>query len=216
MDESKNQEYIFWLNAWRDRSVSFLFKKGQFKCVITRSKINVIPVESDPEKALTIDISLIHRCKIFSNGRYPTQYVEVSLDDRKILLCPVNPFDPNHIVNGNQNEASAMIKTVDAFHLNMDPQVDTNPYERQMAMKDNLKRFKLDQMLMDDHLERLKAFNQKWDARTSPWTYYDLYGEKFLFLKTIAKIVALVFILAIIVTTLILGIVYVLDALNII
>ena len=53
---------------------------------------------------------------------------------------------------------------------------------------------------------------KSWDAHTSPWVYNELYGDKFLWPKTIAFMIIVV----VVVTALLLGIVYVLDTLKII
>ena len=91
-----------------------------------------------------------------------------------------------------------MINVIDSFRSNMDPKVDPNPYVRQMTTKDSLQRF--------------RQLNQSWDAHTSPWVYNDLYGDKFLWPKTIASMMITV----VVVTALLIGIVYVLDILKII
>ncbi len=197
VDKTKNLEYVFWLNGWADRSV-FGGRLGHFKCLITRDKISIKPIENDPDKELNIEISSIQKCKIGYEVKEPNRYVDLFLSDRKIVLCPINPFEPKPILLVNHNEASAMINLINAFRSNVEPEIDTNPYLRQLATKDNLKRF--------------KSLNIEWDKHTSPWNYYDLYGNKFLW----PKVISLIIVLAIVVTPIILGVVYLLDALNII
>jgi hypothetical protein len=200
LDNNKALEYIFWLKSWNERSSgsSFAPNRGQFKCIIDRRKISIIPVENNPDKEISIDISQIQKCKLRYAAGEPNRSVELVLNGRRFFLFPINPFEPNTVLYVNHSEANAMINVIDSFRSNMDPKVDPNLYLRQMKTKDSLKRF--------------RNLNQSWDAHTSPWVYNDLYGDKFLWPKTIAFIV----IVAIVVTALLIGIVYVLDTLKII
>jgi hypothetical protein len=215
MDESTS-EYIFWLRNWKDSSISFWPKTGRFKCTLTKSKLSLVSIDNDPNKELNVALSLIRNCSISPGGQYSNQSVEILLDDRKISLSPVTPFDPKTILMGNHTEAYAMVNTIDALRSNVDPQIDGNPYVRQLAMKDHAKWFDGSAQLMRDELKRFERLNQNWDAHISPWVYYDLYGNKFLYLKTVAKIVTMVLLSAIVVVLAILSIAYVLDNLNII
>jgi hypothetical protein len=216
MDKSTSEEYIFWLRNWKDPSISFWSKAGQFKCTLTKSKLSIISRENDPDKELSVALSLIRGCNISPGGQYSNQLVEISLNDRKISLSPVTPFDPKTILMGNHAEAYALRNTIDALRSDMDPQIDGNPYVRQLAEKANIKRFDGSARLMKDELTRLEKLNQNWDAHVSPWVYSDLYGNRFLYLKTLAKIVTMVLLSAIIAVLAILIIAYVLDNLNII
>jgi hypothetical protein len=200
MDKNRALEYIFWLKSWSDRSSMSLFSpnRGQFKCSIDATKIGIIPVENNSHQELSIDISLIQKCKLRYAAGNPNRSVELVLNGRRIFLVPINPFEPKSVLYVNHNEANAMINVIDSFRSNMDPKVDPNPYVRQMTTKDSLKRF--------------RQLNQSWDAHTSPWVYNDLYGDKFLWPKTIASMMIIV----VVVTALLIGIVYVLDILKII
>jgi hypothetical protein len=200
MDSNRALEYIFWLKSWSDRSSmsSFSPNRGQFKCIIARRKISIISVENNSQKGLTIDIFLIQKCKLRYAAGNPNRSVELVLNGRNIFLFPINPFEPNTVLYVNHNEANAMINVIDSFRSNKDPNVDPNPYVRQMTTKDSLKRF--------------RQLNQSWDAHTSPWVYNELYGDKFLWPKTIAFMMIVV----VVVTALLIGIAYVLDTLKII
>ena len=215
MDKSTS-EYIFWLRNWKDPSISFWPKAGQFKCILTKSKLNIISMDNDPDKELSVALSLIRSCNISPGGQYSNQLIEILLNDRKISLSPVTPFDPKTILMGNHAEAYALRNTIDALRSDMDPQIDSNPYVRQLAEKANVKRFDRSAQLMKDELTKLEKLNQNWDAHISPWVYHELYGDKFLYLKTLAKIVSMALLSAIIVVLAILIIAYVLDNLNII
>ena len=199
MNDFKDAEYIFWLKNWSDSTFpgSWL-KLGRFKCVISNNKIKVTSIPNDPDKELFVDMSLIQKCGIFHGAQYPQRAVELLLSDRKIILFPVNPFEPNPILHVNHDETSAMISVINAFRSDVDPDIDPNPYLRQLATKDNLKSF--------------KKPNIQWDKHTSPWIYNELYGNKFLWLKVIAFMLFLV----VAGVVLILAIAYVLDVLNII
>lgn len=197
MDNSKDAEYVFWLNSWRGGS-AFWPKLGQFRCIVTKGKISIIPIENDPAKELNVDISLIQECKIEYMAQNLNRAVGLILSDRRFFLYPINPFDPRHILNVNHNETTALIKVIDAFRSNSYPDLETNPYLRQLAAKKNVKTF--------------KVLDIQWDKHISPWAYYDLYGDKFLWPKIIIQIIAM----ATIVVLLVLGTAYVLDTLNII
>lgn len=194
--ETKDLEYVFWLMGWRDLS-TFPPKSGQFKCIITREKIKVLPVDGDPDNELEVRISQIRKYKIgYVQNRLRNIYL--ILEDRKIILAPVNPFDHRHILNVNRDEVSAMSDVINAFCSGATPKVNTNPYLRQLATKDVLKRF--------------RNLEVNWNMQISPWEYYETYGDKFLWLKVIAFILALI----IVILPLFLAIAYVLDTLNII
>lgn len=196
IDETKDLEYVFWLMGWRDLS-TFPPKPGQFKCIITREKIKVLPVDSDPDKELEIKVEQIRKCKIgYVQNRLRNIYL--TLDDRKLILAPVNPFDHRHILNVNRNEVLAMADVIEAFRSGATPKINTNPYLRQLATKDVLKRF--------------RNLEVNWNMHISPWEYYETYGDKFLWLKVIAFILALM----IVIVPLLLAIAYVLETLNII
>lgn len=215
MDRSTS-EYIFWLRNWKDLSIALRPKAGQFKCILTKSKLSIVSMDSDPDKELSVSLSLIRSCKISPGGQYSNQSVEILLGDRKISLSPVTPFDPKIILIGNHAEAYALRNTIDALRSDMDPQIDGNPYLRQLAQKAGANWSSESARLMEDELTKLEKLNQNWDAHVSPWAYSALYGTKFLYLKTLAKAVTMALLWAIIATLAILVIAYVLDSLNII
>ncbi len=192
-----DSEYIFWLNRWSDQP-SLWSQVGHFKCIITRDQINVIPTENSPGGDLNIHMSVIQKCKINYIVQNPNRSVELILKNGRIILSPVNPFEPRPVLNVNHNEVSAMIGVIEAFRLNMDPRIDPNPYLRQLGTKNRLKRF--------------RALDQKWDAHTSPWTYYNRYGDKLLW----PKIITFIFLLITLGVAAVVAIVYELDVLNII
>ena len=200
MNNNRNLEYVFWLKGWRDTS-SYWPKYGHFECIVTREKMRIVPTENDPDKELNLNLSQVRECKIYTVSKNPNRGIELILPDRKIMLFPVHPFDPSPIffaVYKNHNETPALKAVIDAFRSNATIKINANPYLRQLATKDNLKRFKM--------------LGLQWDAHTTPWYYHDLYGDKLLWLKTIGVIIAS----SIIVVTVILAIAYVLDNLNII
>src|SRR3990172_8482497 len=128
----QDSEYVFWLNRWSD-TPALWSKVGQFKCIITRKKINIIPIEHNLDDELNVDISLIQDCKINDKVQNPNRAVELILNDGGIILSPINPFEPRPVLNVNHNEISAMVLVIDAFRANTDPQIDTNPYVRQLG-----------------------------------------------------------------------------------
>lgn len=216
MDKNIDTKYIFWLRNWRDPSISFLLKTGYFKCVITRRKLSVTSVDNDPKKELNVDVSLIRKCKITPNSQISNQTVEVFTDGRKISLYPVTPFDPYIVLIGNHAEASALLNTIDALRSNIDPQVDPNPYLRQLSTKDKfISHNALAQSGMRAELIRFESLNQKWDAHISPWAHYDLFGDKFLRLKTFGKIMIQALLWVSIAITIVFVIFYILFTLNI-
>ena len=200
MDNSKDSEYVFWLDFWR-KSFAPWPKSGHFKCVVTKEKIHITVTDNDPDKELSIDIPSIRKCKLGYIGNN-NRHVVLFLNGTGFLLGPVHPIDPTGIQNLNHNETSALIKVIEAFRSNTDPAIDTNPYLRQLAMKNNLKGFTVP--------------NIKWDRHISPWDYYELYGDKFLRHKLFVKNMVLLIVIVPVVTLIILGIFYVLDTLNII
>ena len=199
MDNSNDIEFVFWLDFWR-KSSALWPKLGHFKCVITREKIRVIPTENVHEE-WSINIPLIQKCRLGYTGNNNHQAV-LFLNGKKFFLGPVHPIDPNGVQNFNHKETSALIKVIEAFRANTDPEIDTNPYLRQLAEKNNLKGFNIPDI--------------KWDKHTSPWAYYELYGHKLLRLKVFVRNIAQVIAIAIVVTAVILGVVYVLAKLNVI
>jgi hypothetical protein len=190
-------EYIFWLNRWSDKPAIWS-QVGHFKCIITQDQINVIPTENDSGGDLNVHLSVIEKCKINYLVQNPNHSVELILKNGRLILSPVNPFEPRPVLNVNHNEVSAMVGVIEALRLNMEPRIDPNPYLRQLGTKNRLKRF--------------RALDQKWDAHTSPWNYYNLYGDKFLGLK----IFVLVFLLITLSVAVMVGLVYELDILDII
>ena len=184
-----------------EKSIALWPKLGHFKCVVTREKIHITVTDNDPEKELSIAISSILKCKLGYTGNN-NHHVILFLNDRGFLLGPVHPIDPTGIQNLNHNETSALIKVIEAFRVNTDPDIDTNPYLRQLEMKNNLKGFTVP--------------NIKWDKHISPWGYYELYGDKLLRQKLLIKNMALLIAIVPVVTLIILGIFYLLDTLNII
>lgn len=199
METRKNLEYTFWLAFWR-KIPSIWPNTGHFKCVITKEEIHIIPIDNYSDKELKIDIAEIQNCKI---GYAQINYwqVDLLLKKGRILLGPVHPIDPRGIQNLNRAEASALIKVIEAFRSGNDPEVDTNPYTRQLAEKNNLKWFRIPEM--------------RWDKYTSPWAYYDQHQDKFLQINiSIRKIVTIV-VTAIIVIPTIIAIFYMLLLLNI-
>jgi hypothetical protein len=104
--------------------------------------VSVIPVENDPDRELNLDISQIQKCELHGSEN-SDRLVGLILNDRKVLLAPINPFDPKLIALANDGEASAMIKVIEAFHSGVDPAVDINPYLRQrVATKPKQRRFR--------------------------------------------------------------------------
>lgn len=173
-------------------------------------------MDNDPDKEQSVALSLISGCNISPGGQYSNQSVEILLIDRKISLSPVTPFDPKTILIGNRAEAYALRNTIDALRSGIDPQIEGNPYLRQLAEKADVKWSSESARLMENELTKLEKLNQNWDAHVSPWAYSDLYGTKFLYLKTLAKIVTMVLLWTVIAVLAILIIAYVLDNLNII
>jgi hypothetical protein len=194
---SGDSEYVFWLNRWSDQP-SIWSQVGHFKCIITRDQINIIPTENGSGGDLNVHMSVIEKCKINYVVQNPNRSVELILKNGRLILSPVNPFEPRPVLNVNHNEVSAMISVIEALRLNLVPRIDPNPYIRQLRTKNRLKRF--------------RVLDQKWDAHTSPWTYYKLYGDKLLGLK----IIALIFLLITLGVAMLVGLVYELDILNII
>lgn len=172
MEEYQDSEYVFWLYGWRDISLPLLEAEiGRFKCIVSSQKIRVIPMENDSDKELTVEISKVQKCTLFYNSRNRNRAVELDLNDKSIVLSPVNPFGLSRTLHVNHNETTALLNLINALKSNADPGISPNPYLRQLATKDDLKRFrKLDVM---------------WDQHISPWDYYELYGDKFIWLKTV-------------------------------
>jgi hypothetical protein len=200
MDNSNDMEFVFWLDFWRKNSALWP-KPGHFKCVITGEKIRVIPTENATHEELSIDIPLIQKCGLGYTGNR-NHHVVLFLSGERFLLGPVHPLDPNGIQNFNHKETSAFIKVIEAFQANTNPKIETNPYLRQLAEKNNLKGFNIPDI--------------KWDKHTSPWAYDELSGHKFLRLKIFVRNITQVIAIAIVVTAVILGVVYVLAKLNVI
>ncbi len=192
-------EYIFWLEFWR-KVPSIWPNSGRFKCVATKEKIHIIPIDDYTDKELAIDISEIENCKL---GYAQINYwqVELFLKRGRILLGPVHPIDPKGIQNLNRAEASALIKVIEAFRSNTDPGVDANPYTRQLAEKNNLKGFRIPEI--------------KWDKYTSPWAYYDQYQGKCLQRYIFARKIAIGVVSGIIATLIVVAVFYLLLLLNV-
>src|SRR5690242_12707123 len=109
MDKNRALEYIFWLKSWSDRSSMSLFSpnRGQFKCSIDATKIGIIPVENNSHQELSIDISLIQKCKLRYAAGNPNRSVELVLNGRRIFLVPILPFEPKSVLYVNHIEANA-------------------------------------------------------------------------------------------------------------
>jgi hypothetical protein len=199
MNSNKDMEYIFWLDYWRESSRQ-LPKSGRFKCIVTRNSIHVVPTDNDPEKILHLDLFSIQKCQLGYGGR--NKQVDLRLSDRKYYFGPVHPIDPHFIQNLNHNEALSLVKVIEAFRSDTNPGIDPNPYTRQLAAKNYLAGFKLP--------------NIQWDTHTSPWSYFEHYQDNFLELRLLARKILIGIIVIPIVVVLILGVAYMLDALNII
>lgn len=214
--KTNDVEYVFWLRNWRDQSISFWPKVGQFKCVVTTRKISVTSIDNDPDNELSIDIALILECEVFPNSQYSNQNVRISLYDRKITLYPVTPFDPNLALVGNHVEAQTLSNIINVLRSGSGTPVIPNPYIRQLAMINNIERFGAASQFMKAELVRFEKLNRDWDAHTSPWVYSDLYGDKLIYLKTLGRIFAYNILLAIVGTAVLLLIVYLLALLHVI
>ena len=170
-------EYIFWLYSWRDMSLPlFETEIGHFKCIVTPQKIKIIPIENNSDRELTVDVSLIQKCKLFYNSQNRNRAIELYLNDKRIVLSPVNPFGLSRTLHMNHSETTALLNLINALKAGAKPDTNPNPYLRQLATKDNLKRY--------------RELNIEWDKHVSPWDYYELYGDKFIWLKTIAIMLA--------------------------
>lgn len=200
MANNENNEFVFWLDFWRTQ-LDLWPKSGHFKCVITKEKIWISPTENDLLEGITVDLPLIVKCKLGHTGN-KNHHVILFLADKTLLLSPVHPIDPNGIQNFNHKETSALIKVIEDLRANNNTEINPNPYTRQLAMKNNIKGFRLPDI--------------NWDKHTSPWVYYELYGDKFLRLKVFIRNIALTVVSTIFVILLILGIAYALDMLKII
>lgn len=195
-DPIQDVEYIFWLEGWRE--VPSWPTSGQYKCTVTRQKIYVQPVDNDLDQELLLEISIIQHCNEYYSGLGVKRSVEVRFSDKRILLIPINPFEPNPTFYTNDNEVRSLIDVINAFRVNTKPQVHSNAYLRQLATRDSLK--------------EIRSLDQTWDRDISPWTYYDIYGDKYRW----PRVVTAILVTAIVMIALILGIAYVLDALGII
>ena len=200
MENGKDTEYVFWLNFWRKESGPWPMT-GHYKCVITREKIQIFSIENNRDKELTINVSSVQRCRLGYTGNN-NRHIVLSIGEDGLLLGPVHPIDPKGIRNFNHTEASALLRVIDAFRSNTNPEIGTNPYLRQLEEKNNL--------------NGIRVPNIEYDKHTSPWAYYNLYGDKFLRLKVLSRNIALTIVFAIIGVILVLGITYVLDILHII
>jgi hypothetical protein len=216
MKKTSDAEYVFWLSNWRDQSISSWPKVGRYKCIITKREISITSIDNSPEKNLNISFSIIHKCKVSPEGDYSRQNVEFFSGDRKITLYPVTPFDPNQALIGNHAEAQALANTINAIKSNIDPQTVSNPYMRQREMIDDIKKSNTFAKFINAEFVKFETITRNWDAHTSPWDYSDIYGDKFIYLKTLGGIFAYNILLAIVVTAALLLIVYLLASLNVI
>jgi hypothetical protein len=80
MNWTKDTEYIFWLNGWRDQSRVFA-NIGQFKCIITKTEIRIISLDDDRSKEKTIAISSVRDIKIEYPINSIKHFVKVILGD---------------------------------------------------------------------------------------------------------------------------------------
>jgi len=202
MNYIDNFEFVFWLDGWRD-DTSFTPKRGQFKCVITKNKISIDSVEHKIN-IMDINIALIQDCKIAYSGKGAVQFVTLILNNKKIALFPINPFNPSHMLHANGDEVIALLEVLNAFRSNFNAQVNTNPYLRQLSANNKNKYFRSFDEIQNEHID--------WDKHTSPWMYYDLYGDKY----ALSKIFVTTVVFGVVTILIIFCIVFLLDWLNII
>jgi hypothetical protein len=91
-----------------------------------------------------------------------------------------------------------LVLVINAVRADTRPSIEENPYARQLVT--------------GDFPKRIKKLDVQWDKNTSPWVYYELYGDKFIMVKY------LIFALLVITfgSAFIAGIAYILDSLNLI
>ena len=203
MNDINNLEFVFWLN--RLRTAGKIFPKlGQFKCVITKGKVSVNSVKDKLNiNELDIDINSIQKCKIdYSGGEQ--EFISLTANNKTIALLPINPLNPHLSLYPNEDEVAALEDVINAIRSNRETNFSPNPYLRQLSANQKAKRRRPN--------DAIRGENINWDKHTSPWEYYESYGDKLILLKLFANIVVSV----IIVVLIGMGIVYVLALLGII
>jgi hypothetical protein len=189
-------EYFFWAyrhEVWTMLTQTYSNKKLLF-CVISNEGIKLYSSSGLTE--VSIPLPAIKECAVFHGARSLIAEISISINSQKpVTLIPINPFDPAVFFHRNDAETQTMKEVLATLKNGAQPSIDPNPYNRQLITKD-VPKYALD--LQND-----------WNAKTSPWIYYNLNVSKVDWKRKLNAIIARIFIIAGILAT-ILAIIYIL------
>ncbi len=157
-----SKEYIFWFQVTNKLAFSFFWNipKQLVKVVVSDSNINSDgPIWLNSQDTLAISLPDIAQIKLVISPTGNVGTVEIITQESKHhLLVPTNPFDPTLLSHSNVDEIIAFISIVKALKAKNTPDLDENPYVRQLQK--------------DDRPTYLNNKDFLWDKNVSPWEYY--------------------------------------------
>lgn len=150
-----SDDYVFWLYDFSAPMLRSILKGfpnpgtaqiGSYELVVNKYRIKKIMINE------------IKRVDYEFTGGSTTSYYEVTTwlnDGKGIALAPMNPLAPN-VWLGAKFEAEAMVAVIEAFRQGKTPDLDPNPYHRELKRQGR-----------EDEISR-----RVWDPYVSPWVYY--------------------------------------------
>ena len=121
----KSRHPVFWIRDYWDKSINPSIKWSLTQCIIAEDMICIGSTIEEP-------LSEVTKVEV-SKGGYRFFYDEVRVEfvNRIIYLAPVNPLDPNAILE-NRGEVRALIEIIEASKKNLDITTSCNPYHREL------------------------------------------------------------------------------------
>lgn len=160
-------EYVFWFKLIkRNPFYSNFFwqiQKSLIKVVITESMIRSYSASDHyGNHFLSIELDHIEKISWAISSPGSIGYIKIITQEFKpVYLTPVNPLDPTDtLVYTNTDELIAFCEVVNALKNNRIPDINDNPYIRQLQTKAK-------PAFLKDRNDIL------WDKNISPWVYYE-------------------------------------------
>ncbi len=169
MQATTTNEYVFWCWVTHKWGLDFFWHKWKplVRIVVSMDGIRSDgPVWTNRDVVLNIplqdilEITPIYSATAVHGGvRITTKETKNALP-REYLFWPVNPFDPTMVSYNNFAEVRAFVRIANALMVNDIPEIDENPYLRQLKKQD-----------LPPYIKGKTDF--QWDKNVSPWVYYD-------------------------------------------